>query len=101
MKFLTYIKAPNTSSGNPQRGWIISDATGNFERFIDEGYEGRGAISKELWEGAQEINSGYGIVVPSPEYKRWKKMKSEVSASELCPACELINPFCICEKEVK
>jgi len=80
MKFLTYIKAPNTTNGNPQRGWILCDQWGGFERFIDEGYEGRGAIAKELWDGAQEINSGFGIVVSSPEYKRWKKMKSEVSA---------------------
>jgi hypothetical protein len=79
MKFLTYIKAPNTPTGNPQRGWILSDATGNFERFIDEGYEGNGAIAKELWNGAQEVNSGYGILVKASEYKRWKKMKSEVA----------------------
>jgi len=80
MKFLTYIKAPNTTTGNPQRGWILCDQFGTFEKFIDEGYEGRGAISKELWDGAQEIHNGYGIVVASTEYKRWKKMKSEVSA---------------------
>jgi hypothetical protein len=79
MKFLTYIKAPNTKNGNPQRGWILCDSNGNFERFIDEGYEGRGAILKELWDNAQEINSGYGILVASTEYKRWKKMKSEVA----------------------
>ena len=79
MKFLTYIKAPNTTSGNPQRGWILSDQWGGFERFIDEGYEGRGAIAKELWD-SQEVNSGYGILVQVSEYKRWKKMKSGVSA---------------------
>jgi hypothetical protein len=79
MKFLTYIKAPNTPSGNPQRGWIVSDQNGNIEQFIDEGYEGRGAIAKELWDGAQEVKSGFGILVKASEYKRWKKMKVEVA----------------------
>ena len=74
--FLTYIKAPNTTTGNPQRGWIQADEWGNFIKFIDEGYEGRNAISTALWEGAQELNDGYGIIVQSSEYKRWKKMKS-------------------------
>ena len=37
MKFLTYIKAPNSTNGNPQRGWILCDQWGNFEKFIDEG----------------------------------------------------------------
>lgn len=74
--FLTYIKAPNTTSGNPQRGWIHTDENGNFIKFIDEGYEGRGAISGDIWNGAKELNDGYAIIVQSAEYKRWKKMKS-------------------------
>ena len=75
---LIYIKAPNTTNGNPQRGWIHTDADGNFIKFIDEGYEGRGAIESAKWEGAKELNDGYGIIVQSSEYKRWKKMKSVV-----------------------
>lgn len=74
--FLTYIKAPNTTSGNPQRGWIHADENGNFIKFIDEGYEGRGAIESAKWEGAVVLNDGYGIIVQSSEYKRWKKMKA-------------------------
>ena len=76
MSKLVYIKAPNTTTGNPQRGWIKFDDKGNFIKFIDEGYEGRGAISTDIWDGAVELNDGYGIIVQSSEYKRWKKMKA-------------------------
>jgi hypothetical protein len=71
--YLTQIKAPNTTTGNPQRGWIHTSAEGDFIEFIDEGYEGRGAIQQAIAQGAQELNAGHGIIVQSTEYKRWKK----------------------------
>lgn len=38
------INAGNDKNGNPRRGWIIADDSGNFVDFVDEGYDGRGAL---------------------------------------------------------
>ncbi len=39
-----YVNAGNDSNGNPRRGWIIADPSGNFVDFVDHGYEGTGAL---------------------------------------------------------
>ena len=39
-----YIDAGNTTNGNPRRGWLITDSDGQFETFVDEGYEGVGSL---------------------------------------------------------
>jgi hypothetical protein len=41
-----YIDAGHTGSGNPKRGWIITDDQGNFTDFVDEGYSGRSAMKE-------------------------------------------------------
>jgi len=45
---LIRVKAENTSSGNPQRGWIHVNDEGDFISFIDEGYLGDEAINPLL-----------------------------------------------------
>ena len=41
-----YIDAGHTVSGNPKRGWIITDDQGNFTDFVDEGYAGHSAVKE-------------------------------------------------------
>jgi hypothetical protein len=44
MLLAIYINAGNTGSGNPRRGWIITNSDGEFIDFVDEGYEGNAAL---------------------------------------------------------
>jgi hypothetical protein len=44
MALAIYINAGNSTSGNPKRGWIIANDDGIFINFVDEGYEGVGAL---------------------------------------------------------
>jgi hypothetical protein len=50
------INAGNTKNGNPRRGWIIANNEGEFVDFIDEGYQGLGALKL----------SPYANAVPTP-----------------------------------
>lgn len=43
---LTYMKASNDKSGNPRRGWLITDHPHLY--FIVEGYEGEQALRDGL-----------------------------------------------------
>jgi len=40
------INAGNDKNGNPRRGWIVVDTSGTIERFVDESYEGKAALSQ-------------------------------------------------------
>lgn len=51
-----YINAGNTKNGNPRRGWIIANSDGEFIDFVDEGYEGTGALK----------TSAYSTAAPTP-----------------------------------
>jgi hypothetical protein len=42
---LIYIGTTNTTTGNPRRGWIRTTSAGQILGWIEEGYEGRGAIA--------------------------------------------------------
>lgn len=68
---LVRVTSTNTTLGNPRRGWVLSDAQGNFLKFIEEGYLGRGAIQEYLWEGAVEVQ--LNIPVTPAVYNRLKK----------------------------
>ena len=50
------IRAQNSSSGNPRRGWLIYTRDGDFIGFIDEGYGGRQAMTS-LFPNAVELAS--------------------------------------------
>jgi hypothetical protein len=63
---LIYIGTTNTTSGNPRRGWIKTTSAGQILGWIEEGYEGRGAI-----EGYDDGETMKITVTPS-EYKRLK-----------------------------
>ncbi len=39
-----HINAGNNTNGNPRRGWIIADNDGQFVDFVDEGFQGTGAL---------------------------------------------------------
>lgn len=68
---LIYIGTTNTTTGNPRRGWLRTAPTGDILGWIEEGYEGHGAI-KWLEEG-----ESIKITVSPSEYKRIKKMGEE------------------------
>lgn len=64
---LIYIGTTNDTNGNPRRGWIHTDNDGQALGWIEEGYEGRGAIAG--------YNDGetMKITVQPAEYKRLKR----------------------------
>lgn len=64
---LIYIGTTNDTSGNPRRGWIRTDSDGKALEWIEEGYEGRGAIAG--------YNDGetMKITVQPAEFKRLKR----------------------------
>lgn len=63
---LIYIATLNDTNGNPRRGWIQLNATGEPVAWIEEGYEGRGAI-KHL-----DLPVSMKITVAPAEFKRLK-----------------------------
>jgi hypothetical protein len=44
MPIAIHINAGNDRNGNPRRGWIITEDTGRFVDFIDEGHQGTSAL---------------------------------------------------------
>ena len=63
---LIYIGTTNTTNGNPRRGWIRTTSAGQILGWIEEGYEGSGAIRGYDDGESMKIN-----VQPS-EFKRLK-----------------------------
>lgn len=46
------INAGNDRNGNPRRGWIICNESGEFVDFVDEGYAGNGALRTSSYSSA-------------------------------------------------
>jgi len=66
---LIYIATTNDTNGNPRRGWIRTNcSTGQPLEWIEEGYEGHGAIR------AYDDGESMKITVAPSEFKRLKKM---------------------------
>jgi hypothetical protein len=63
---LIYIATTNDTNGNPRRGWIRTTSAGQPLGWIEEGYEGHGAI-----RGYDDGESMKITVLPS-EFKRLK-----------------------------
>jgi hypothetical protein len=55
MSLAIHIDAGRDKNGNPRRGWIIADDGGSFIDFVDEGYQGAGALRA----------SAYSLVTPT------------------------------------
>lgn len=67
-RMLIYIGTTNTTAGNPRRGWIKTTAAGQPIGWIEEGYEGHGAIR------GYDDGETMKITVSPSEYKRLKAM---------------------------
>ena len=65
---LIYIGTTNTPSGNPRRGWLRTTESGQPLGWIEEGYEGHGAIRG--YDDGESIK----ITVSPAEYKRIKSI---------------------------
>jgi len=65
---LIYIGTTNTVSGNPRRGWLRTTASGQPLGWIEEGYEGHGAIKG--YDDGETIK----ITVSPSEYNRIKSI---------------------------
>lgn len=63
---LIYIGTTNTTTGNPRRGWIRTTSAGQILGWIEEGYEGNGAIR------GYDDGETMKITVSPKEYKRLK-----------------------------
>jgi hypothetical protein len=68
MKMLIYIGTTNTVSGNPRRGWIRTTSAGQPLGWIEEGYEGSGAIK------GYDDGETMKITVSPSEFKRLKNL---------------------------
>ena len=72
---LVRVQAKNDANGNPRRGWIQFSPSGDFIQFIDEGYQGRGAISHLIMEGEADT---IAITIEPSEYRKLKNAKVAV-----------------------
>lgn len=63
------ISAPNNTSGNPQRGWLVFYSDGHPVDFVDEGYEGEYAVTSKYKGVIILVN----VSVTSAIYKQAKK----------------------------
>ncbi len=68
---LIYIGTTNDTSGNPRRGWMRTTSAGQVLGWIEEGYEGRGAIAG--YDDGESVK----ITVAPAEFKRLKRMSQE------------------------
>ena len=71
---LIKINTDNDTNGNPRRGWLQLDEAGQVLKWIEEGYEGRGAI-----QGINDSESP-AIYVKPREYKRLKNWGVSIEA---------------------
>lgn len=69
---LIKIATDNDSNGNPRRGWLCTTSAGQVLGWIEEGYEGRGAI-----EGYDDGESPTIYVKPR-EYQRLRKWGTQI-----------------------
>ena len=65
-EMLIYIATTNDTNGNPRRGWIRTTSAGQPLGWIEEGYEGSGAIRGYDDGESMKIN------VQPAEFKRLK-----------------------------
>lgn len=72
---LVRIATINDTSGNPRRGWLKLNSSGQVMGWIEEGYLGRGAI-----DGYDDGESPTISVNPN-EYKRFKKWGETIQTS--------------------
>lgn len=72
---LIRIKTKNDTNGNPRRGWLRTTGAGQVLGWIEEGYEGEGAI-----RGYDDGESVAIIVTPS-EYRRLRKLGEHQEAN--------------------
>ena len=68
---LIYIGTTNDTNGNPRRGWMRTTSAGQVLGWIEEGYEGRGAIAG--YDDGESVK----ITVAPAEFKRLKRMSQE------------------------
>jgi hypothetical protein len=66
-----YIATKNDTNGNPRRGWIIFNATGDVAGFVDEGYLGTAALAEAGWGTVPR--TAQRITVTPGEYLGWKR----------------------------
>lgn len=73
---LIKINTDNDGFGNPRRGWLQVDSEGQVLGWIEEGYEGRGAI--------QDLNESESpaIYVKPREYKRLRLWGWQIMAGK-------------------
>ena len=72
------VAAPNTPSGNPQRGWIVMNKEGRLITFIEEHYDGYQALTNRF----PNATLGPVIETKASEYHGWvragKRMDDEI-----------------------
>jgi len=70
---LIRIRTKNDTNGNPRRGWLRTTSAGQVLGWIDEGYEGEGAIR------GYDDGESVAIYVAPAEYKRLRRMGEAVA----------------------
>jgi hypothetical protein len=65
------INAGNNVNGNPRRGWVILSDTGALQVFVDEGYQGSGALDER---GYREIPGEIEIEVKPSVYREMLRL---------------------------
>lgn len=74
---LIKITTSNDINGNPRRGWLTTRNGGAILGWIEEGYQGRGAI-----DGYDDAEMGAEIKVTPQEFRRLKKLGEEAGKRE-------------------
>ncbi len=75
------IRTTNTASGNPRRGFIITDSSDNTRKFVDIGYRSDQQALNEDGYGHIPI-MGPDITVGPGEFKTWKNLGKPVKAKK-------------------
>jgi len=75
MWIINYIQAANDANGNPRRGWHCILMDSGYSVWVEEGYEGRGAL--ERFKEGRKTYEAYSYNVPLKEYRFLKKWSDE------------------------
>ena len=70
-----YVGTKNDRNGNPRRGWIIYAADGQVDDFVEEGYQGIGALREKY--ARTPSTSFRKMEVTSSEYRQLLMLKTK------------------------
>jgi hypothetical protein len=69
-----HLAAPNDTSGNPRRGWVLVETTGTVVGWIEEAYQGERALTSAVQTRGRALLRIPRVNVTVTELRRWRRL---------------------------